>query len=174
MSNQTIEIRKLNSTVEVDFHKLPETAQAFIINYGLKQVLNDAHSQVVWKRNDGTMVYGEDTAEAQEQYAKDVMSAIDEKLEALQSGQITTRKAGTPKIVNPIEREAYRLVSVIILDAIKVQGLNKKQVENFNDLVTSHLEANKDEFFKQAKANLKARENAPVVEIDLSKLITKA
>lgn len=38
---QTVTINKISQSREIEFDKLPENTQAFIINYGLRQVLND-------------------------------------------------------------------------------------------------------------------------------------
>lgn len=97
---QKVSIKKLEQSVDVDFEALPDVSRNFIINYGLKQVLNDAHSSCVWKAKDGSLPYVEesdgDTSKASNSWKAAVLAAVQVKIAALESGDISTRKAAVP------------------------------------------------------------------------------
>lgn len=113
MSNiYTIRIAKTNQTLEIDFKTLPEATKQYVIQYGLKQCLNDAHSAF------------KDVAEAKGQ--------VEAKLEALQNGSVTLR--ATAERVDPIVKEVNeKLINLVVqsakirrkdlLASLKVKGL---------------------------------------------------
>lgn len=84
-----VTIGKLNESVEIDFGALPEVSQAFIIQYGLKQLLNDA------------LVSGETDDERR--------GLVHKKLDGLKSGML--RSAST-RTSDPVAREVKRLATI--------------------------------------------------------------
>ena len=77
-------IKKLGTKIDVFTEDFPEVSQKHIYEYGLRQLLNDCHSDIVKKTWIGT-------AEA---FSIAVMAEVEKKIEALRSGEIKTRREG--------------------------------------------------------------------------------
>ena len=77
----TIYLSKSDSTLSVDWDNMPDNAKAHIIEYGLRQKLNDAGSAATVKE------LGQDEAAAQ---AKAMAENV---LDALMQGKVTVRQA---------------------------------------------------------------------------------
>lgn len=161
MDTFNIDINKINSNQEVDFDKLPDNAQRFIIEYGLRQILNDAHSQCIVKNYDDM-----------EELKSDVESAIKAKLGALQSGEITTRRA-THKPADPIEAEAIKIAREAVKAKLAANDMTLKSVgsENVNKLVDQYLDKYGDATRKEAKKRVEAMNKADDIDLDLSDLV---
>lgn len=84
-----VTIGKLNESIEVDFAALPAVSQAFIIQYGLKQLLNDA------------LVSGETNDERR--------GLVHKKLDGLKSGQL---RSTSTRSSDPVAREIKRLATI--------------------------------------------------------------
>lgn len=76
----SINISKADTLLQVNWDAMPENAKAHIIEYGLRQKLNDAGSQ--FKKDE-------------EGCADKALNAAEAVLEALMAGQVTIRKAAT-------------------------------------------------------------------------------
>lgn len=154
-----ININKTGQSVEVSFDELPQTSQDFIVTYGLRQILNDCHSSLVRAKFEGT----------DEQFAEAVMDAVEEKLGALLSGDITTRKAGARLPADPLMAEAVKIAREEVKKALAKKGFTIKAVgkDKFNELVDGHIENDGERIKKEAKKRL---DNAQEVAIDLSEL----
>lgn len=154
-----ITINKTGTIVETgDF---PTNSREFIFNYGIRQILNDCHSSI--KRAD---------FETDEQFAEAVNGAVNAKLKALESGDLTIRRASSEP-VDPVERVALRMSKEAIRGALKKAGITVKKIgeEKFTELAKAHLEKNGDSIRKLAKAEVKRQSDAAAsVEIDLSEL----
>jgi hypothetical protein len=66
---------------------------------------------------------------------------------------------GSSAALSPLDREIRNLATEKLLDAIKAQGLKRKDVD-FNGLRDSLIERHRDVLEKQASSILKAREKA--------------
>lgn len=132
---QNVTIKKLDHSVEVDFDKLPEVSQNHIVAYGFKQILNDCHSEHVWKTREGLFPFiedakklGEGEPEARKSYKSAVLAAVEVKIAALESGDISTRKPAVPDrpetnvIIDWMVRDKG-LTKKVIRAAIKEHGL---------------------------------------------------
>ena len=93
-------IKKVQETVEVDFDNLPEISKQYLIEYGLKQRLNDCHSSLTLK--DGAK-------------AEDIMQAVHDCLAGLQAGTIRKmREASSNAFENMVQR--------VILETLRGMG----------------------------------------------------
>ena len=77
----SIFIPKCGKSVDIDFSALPEVVQQHIIEYGLKQKLNDCHSQFTEKSGD-------------KDYQEKAWTMVEKTVEALKAGEIRQAKAG--------------------------------------------------------------------------------
>ena len=143
-----ISIQKIGQSVDVDFQALPQLSQEFIINYGLRQILNDCHSSITLKSK---AEYQDDHAI----FAADVMNAVNAKLAAIVAGDLTTRR-GSGQPADPVEREALKIAREELTAAVKAKGKRIKQIENFDELVKAHAEKNEERLMKEARARIKA------------------
>lgn len=159
-----VQIAKTGQSVEVDFKALPANSQEFIINYGLRQMLNDCHSALTVKGWEGT----------QEAFNEAVMKAVSDKLAAIASGDLSIRKAGKAEPVDPVERLALRMARELIKDALAAKKLTIKKIgeEKFESLVEAKMEKDGEALRKEAKAQLKRKADLQAAEdIDLSDLL---
>lgn len=144
----------------VETGDLPQNAKDFVFEYGLKQILNDCHSAI--KRAD---------FKTEEEFVSAVNSAVDKKLAAIESGQLTIRKAAEP--LNPLEKIINRLGVEAIAGALKRKGIARKTLEEgkFETLVTGYIAKNRAELEETAKAELARLSAMPQVDIDLADLL---
>lgn len=182
---QVVNIKKVNRQVEVDFDNLPEQSKAFVIAYGLRQVLNDCHSQYRWKERDGTLCYVEATTEdgelvypsedaAREAWQNDVNRAVNEKLAELTSGTISIRTGGG-KSADPVTARMRSLVIQAIRAHLKSRGIswNKTPKDTREAWITERMRDETGQLRKIAKAQLKREaEQAEELSIDLSTITT--
>lgn len=152
-------INKTGQTVSIDKGALPQVSNDFIFAYGLRQILNDCHSSIVAKTWD---------EEKDGNFSEAVMAAVADKIAALATGDITTRRAaGEP--VDPVARRVLRIARERIKSALKAQkGLTIKAYgeEAYDELVSKYIDKNAEALEKQAKAELK-KEAETVVDLDL-------
>jgi len=92
--------------MEINLAKMPEASLTYIFNYGLKQVLADAHSAA--KTGDEAKALSE------------------KKLEALYEG---TLRASSGRTSDPVLAEAKRLAKAAIEAGLKAKGKKLKDVE---------------------------------------------
>lgn len=137
-----VRIAKFNTAVNVDWDALPESAKQHIIEYGLRQNLND---RIASEDND---VKG--------------MELIRARIKALMSGEF--RSTGGRES-DPVVTESKRLATVAIKKALVANGHKLKDHED-------HMSGYVDEYLKAhpettaiAKANVGARQAAPVADL---------
>ena len=99
----SIYISKADKVLSVDFDSLPEVSKRFIIEYGLKQKLNDAGSSATVKE------LGPNEA------AKQAFALAEASLQALASGQISVRIAKPQESLE--EREYKKLLRSMLKKA---------------------------------------------------------
>ena len=102
----TITISKVNRKVDVDFDALPEKSKAFVINYGLKQLLNDS------------IVSGESDDERN--------GLLDKKLDKLLEGTLDIRES--TRETDPLAKEITRLAEDQTAKHFAKQGVKKSKV----------------------------------------------
>lgn len=96
-------IKKTGQIVDVDFNQLPEASQHYLIMYGLKQRLNDCHSDIT------------ETAYPDQKARFDlVTSAVEEVLGALKEGKVSMRKAGAGLGVKLGKKLLSRALAVLL------------------------------------------------------------
>jgi len=137
-------IAKFKRTVSVpDFDSLPLATRAYLIEYGMRQALNDR-------------VAGESDADKG-------MALVEKRLAGWIDG--TVRSMGNRE-VDPVNTEAKRLAEVAVKTAIRAKG---KKISDYEDqlsnLVKGYLEKH-PETMVAAKANVDARRSATPVDLD--------
>lgn len=157
----TIQIQINKTGLVLETGDFPQVSQDFIFGYGLRQILNDCHSSI--KRAD----YDDEAS-----FVEAVNSTVKAKLTALESGEITTRRAaGEP--VDPVEKIAYRMAKAAVQAALKSKGVKAKDIsaDKLAELTAAHLDKSGEAIRKLAKAEHKrAMDAANAVDIDLSEL----
>lgn len=147
----TIAISKAKTNVEVDFNALPEVSKNYLIAYGLKQRLNDVHSQI---------------NAAEENAPALALALVEQAIKALQDG--TTRVAGSRVTANPFE--VYMMEQ--LRKALKIKS-NKELVEKLEakgvDIETAFsafATRNGSSIEKERKAFEKMEKKAQSVSLD--------
>lgn len=110
-----INIAKAGREVEIDFAALPPVSQAYIIKYGLTQCLNDAHASI-----------------------KAVEDGASDKSWALVEVRLAQLTSGNPPSVGARAQskpEWYTVAEEMLGQALKAQGLKKKDLPNLDELV---------------------------------------
>lgn len=159
-------IGKTQSVVEVKLDSMANVSKDFIFAYGLRQILNDCHASV--QRKD---------FETQEAFVEAVEARVKAKLEALYSGDISTRTASGKPALSPLEAMMEKIAKEIVIPALraKIKFLGGK----FGDITDTqkakilqeYMEKNRETLEKEAAKRLKAQKaQADTVELDLSAL----
>ena len=156
-----ITIAKTGQSIEIDFAALPANSQDFIINYGLRQILNDCHSSLTIKGWEG------DKAD----FDKAVMEAVEEKFGAIMSGDLTIRGTGEPRIVDPVEKEVRAIARAEIETKLQGANLSARKIgkEKMAELLAAHIEKSGDRLRKDAKAAIKRRE---AIDVDTGDILS--
>lgn len=108
-----IAINKANEIVKVDFDSLPDNVKAHIIEYGIKQKLNDKHSQVKSDEKD---------------CAAQVMTLVNGLIDDWKAGKVVATRTGS---TNTPEEKARWDVFFTIMKGRKLNGeaiVNKKNM----------------------------------------------
>lgn len=150
-----VQINKTGTILEVG--ELPQSAQDFVFNYGIRQILNDCHSSI--KQSDFKSV---------DEFRAAVDNAVSKKLAALQAGEFTVRRSSAEPI-DPVERMVAKVAKEELEAAIRAKGLKLRDVsaERKEALLASHIEKNNERLTREAKTRLKKSET---VEINLDDL----
>lgn len=146
--SHSIRVAKLDRDFAIDFDALPANAQAFIIEYGLRQKLNDAISAL--------------NMEAEGAQA-DGVAKVTSVIEALQNGEI--RLMGGRE-GDPIKAEAKRLATVAVNAAIKAAGKVQKQYKDQLPALVDKYLAKHPEVMDTARENVAARGKAASATLD--------
>lgn len=83
-------------TLQVDTDRLPAHISAYVFEYGLRQVLNDAMAEK--KDEDGRPLPDDQ-----------IVAKAEKRLDALYAGTIRSRGVGEPAVRDPVEAEVRRL-----------------------------------------------------------------
>ena len=109
----TITIAKAGKSVEVDFDALPEVSRTYIVEYGLRQSLNDATASL--KRDE----YKSDA-----EFQDAAFAVANKKLDSILSGEL---RQSVGRIGDPVEAEYIRLAVAAISTAIINKGGKLKE-----------------------------------------------
>jgi len=142
-----ISIAKAGETVTVDFDALPEVSQKYVIEYGLRQSLNDATASL--KR---------DEYKSDEEFKAAALAVARKKLDAIESGELR-QSAG--RIGDPVEAEYMRLAVAAISTAIINKGgkLKEYTMKQLRERAAGLAEKNPD-----VAKRLRAKAEATVAE----------
>lgn len=116
----SIHIGKLDVAVDVDFSSLPEISKAFIIEYGLKQYLNDAHAGIKREEKDdeGIELFSSDA-----EFHKAVTDSVAERISNLSAGVFNSRVGG---IRDPFKAECKSIAeSMLSKEQRKLKGAER-------------------------------------------------
>lgn len=139
-----VQIGKIGQQVEVKgFDTLPEASQAFLIAYGLKQVLNDAHASIQRKDFD-----------SEEAFQDEVMGAVLAKVEALESGEVKSRGTGAVRVVDPFAKLCREIAKERIYAACAKAGKKKPVKEQLEAFIVQVMEKHGDSVKAEAKERL--------------------
>jgi hypothetical protein len=139
----SIRIAKFDQSVDVDWDALPLESKRYIIEYGLRQNLNDR-------------VAGESEALAG-------MTLVVDRVTNLMSGEF---RVGGGRESDPVKSEAKRLAVVAVRLAIRKAGKKLAEYEDqISGLVKRYLEKNPGTF-DTAKTNVGARGTAEAVSLE--------
>lgn len=148
MHKITLEVAKVThvaigkfGTWELDMTALPDTAIAYLFDYGVKQALNDARSAAKTK--------------------DEALALVAKKVDALMAGNTRIASARTG---DPVMRRAKEIAKAMIEAALRKAN---KKADNMGDLVGALL-AKKPEIMEQARKEVEA---AQATAIDLDDLI---
>lgn len=159
-------IGKTQNVVKVDIESMASVSKDFIFAYGLRQILNDCHASV--QRKD---------FETQEAFMEAVDARVNAKLNALYSGDISTRTASGKPALSPLEAMMEKIAKEIVIPALraKVKSLGGKFGDitdaQKNKILQEYIEKNHGTLGVEAAKRLKAQKaQADSVELDLSEL----
>ncbi len=157
-------VAKAGESFEVDFASLPLNAQAFVITYGLKQLLNDSVASLKIGQGEKEFKTAEDLAEA----AADTVSG---KIALLVSGEIKARKEGGES-VDPMQAEMLRQAKIAMKAALAKRGI-KADKETIAAALPAFTAKHNEKLTELAKAELARKAAAKaalanqVFEIDM-------
>lgn len=101
-----VKIAKIDMNLRVDWDKLSESTRKGIIEYGLRQLLNDAHAAIALKD-------GDTEAEARTKRAE-IEAAVNKRLDALEAGTYRFGSGGGGKRVSAVEQALREIVEEIL------------------------------------------------------------
>jgi CRISPR/Cas system CMR-associated protein Cmr5 small subunit len=144
----TINIAKAAKSLSVDFAALPENSQQYIIEYGLRQTLNDATASL--KKED----YANEAA-----FNEAALGVAQKKLDGILSGELR-QQAG--RIGDPVEAEFMRLAVVAVSNVIVKKGkkLSDYTMKQLRERAAEAIEAFPEQAAKwraTAEANVAAK-----------------
>lgn len=101
-----VKIGKVETTLRVEFSKLPVAMQQGVVEYGLRQLLNDAHAAISLK--DG------DTPEEAKTKRAEIEGAVNKRLDALQAGTYRFGAGGGGKRITAFEAALREIVEGLL------------------------------------------------------------
>ena len=125
-----ISVAKAQQSYAVDFENLPAASQVFVINYGLRQYINDSVAGIK----------PDDTQGACE--------AVLNRLAQLDSGTVGIRATVER---NPVKAEAMKLAGDKVKTALRAKGIK------VNDLAEGVFKANAEKVYAKYEAELTAK-----------------
>lgn len=154
-----ISVAKAQETFAIHFAELPAASQAFVIEYGLKQLLNDSTA---------SLKVGNEGIESIEDLKEFATNAAQGKIDALEAGTIGTRATAERDPFKAAMREgAIKMLN----DALKAKGIKIKDIDKaaHKAKVDSILadEKHKARLEAYATEKLEAAKRVGAVDIDL-------
>lgn len=154
-----IQLGKAGS-VEVDASRFTPEVRDYVFQYGLKQMLNDAHASVTALTNPD---------ETERAAAKVAMA--EKKLTSLYAGNVAQAREGG-KALDPMAKAMNEIAETHLRKAVKAQGMklsDDRVKSQWKALVAKLIEKNKAEWTGQAQAMVEAAQ-VPEEIIDLADL----
>lgn len=141
-------LAKAKASVDVAFADFPDHVQRHLVEYGIRQVLNDAMAGADVKGGKATT--GDAYKLAMDRFAN------------LREGTLRTHVG---KEADPVKRRAKELAVEAVTKAVKAKGKKPDEVPNFKDLVAEF--ASRASTIEIAKAQVDQANAMPDVDIDL-------
>jgi len=138
--------------VKIEWDKLPEAAQDFIVKYGLKQYLADG------------MAGAENEADAK--------SGVESRVAKLLSGDLTRAKGETVTRTDTPEGRALKNAKAAIRQAMKEANISQKEMGEAIAEAAADYVKNDPTWIEEAKAEL-AMEKKKAGKLDLSAILAK-
>lgn len=135
----SVNIGKINESYSLDFAKLPFISQTYIINYGLKQTLNDAAAGISDKGyNDKAL------------FISHVKEAVGKRLSQLIEGN--PPKIGSGVQMDSLDKRIYKILAVkskiakkelpkTLEELVEIMQISDKKLEEIKDSVKKIIEA---------------------------------
>ena len=167
MATLRIPVTKAGTTLEVDTDKLPEEAFRFVVEAGLKTLLNMSMSKILTKGLEGDELAGAQSA---------ALAKAQENLDALLAGKVkktrsTAKDANGNKVSGPVMTEARRLAKEVVKNEIRAAGMKISHIEaSVITKAANELIAADPSFIAQAQANLEARSTVKSA-VDIKSLV---
>lgn len=150
MNNLQITIAKTH-TLNVDFEAFSDDVKAFVINYGVKQLLNDAA--------------------ASGKGAEEKLGMAQKKLDRLVNGEITLQRASA---LDDVTKEARVIARDLVRRELAKKGQSLKDIDKTVLQKLIIQVAMESEITDEAAKRIAARSAAPNVDIDLTSLLEDA
>ena len=160
-------IKKLGTKIDVFTEDFPEVSQKHIYEYGLRQLLNDCHSDIVRKT----------WTESTEAFSVAILAEVEKKVEALRKGEIKTRREGKSERDKLIQFYAETAIEKKLAESKKTLAMigkdkAKEIVEGYIALAHAKLAKMADKEIARREAEReKARSLINDEDIDLSALL---
>ncbi len=131
-----VRVNKADQDFEINLSKIAPAGLAYLVQYGLRQSLNDA------------------AAGAQDQ--PEAQGKAQMRLDAILAGTMGQRRNGTRQPADPVEAEAKHLAQQRVKAAIRAKGKTLKEVgrAKVEEMTEKVLEAEKDKLLALAKKNV--------------------
>ena len=119
-------IAKADKTISVDFDAMPENAKRFLIEYGLRQKLNDAGSSATVKEL------------GKEEAGNQAFAMAEASLAALMQGDVSVRRSASGKT---LEERVFTRVLKAVFKAITKQNISELSDDSDEALLEALVEA---------------------------------
>ena len=153
MKTQTITVNSPDGTRDVDTSKLSDDVIAYVLRYGLQQMLSDCHAAVTAK------THPKDAERTEAKLAK-----FESKLASLYAGETAQPRAGGGEL----EREIAAIAKATIRDALRKAG-RKADKDKLAEMVKAYTDKNRETLETQARKAIEARKGAGG-DVDLADL----
>ena len=149
--------------ISVDVSKLNATVQAYVFQYGLKQMLNDVHASVTKKvePDDAKRVAGK-------------QALVQKKLDSLYAGEVAQARVG--QTGNPVERKMRELAEVDLKAKLRTIGKKPADYDKqvWAQVVAKQVAVKADAYRTAAEAILAVKVEQVEDDFDIMSLIEEA
>lgn len=152
MASLSIPVTKGKSTVSIDTKDIPDEVYNYIVQLGLKELVNRGMTKITVAK-----LEGDDLAKAQAA----AMAQAEKNIEAIKTGKVRMTGAKAKSVGGAVMTEATRLAKIIIKASMKEQGIKVSYVpaKEITAAAKAYLETDEGKpLIEEATANLSKRE----------------